>query len=186
MSTKKTITSIFIIPTLIDRDKLIDNNFINGYVIDHRRDVQYEDAVYALFKPENIERFREFLEIEYETNHSLIDDYDYEEGFVVLVYKLPSKYHKDYQLIREGQYSKTSKAFQETFPKVLKIMVGGRHRDELSLQIRIFKKSNDIREMWEELIGENISEDMEVWPGWNIDKETLYLDKVKEELYENA
>ena len=29
---KKTVTSIFIIPTIISRDKLIDNNFINGYI----------------------------------------------------------------------------------------------------------------------------------------------------------
>ena len=59
----------------------------------------------------DFERFREFLEKEYETNHSLIDDYDYEDGFVVLVYKLPSKHHKDYQLIRAGKYSETSKEF---------------------------------------------------------------------------
>lgn len=186
MGVRKTITSIFIVPTLVNREKLIENGFINGYVKDLRRDVQYEDSVYLLFKPENIEKFREFLESEYETNHSAIDDYDYEEGFVVLVYKLPSKFSKDYDLIKKGEYSKTSKKFQEAFPKVIKITIKGKHKDELSLQIRIFKKSQDLKQLWEDKIGEVFTDDMEVWPGWNDEKECLNLEKVKEELYENA
>lgn len=187
MDVKKTISSIFIVPTLkIDRENLKGNNFINGYILDSRKDVQYENAVYLLFKPENIEKFREFLEKEYENNHMLIDDYDYEDGFVVLVYKLNQKYANDYDLVMKGKYSQTSEKFKNLFPKVIKIMKGGLHKDELSLQVRIFKKSEDLRQYWESKIDINFSDDMEVWEGFHTENETLNLEKVKEELYENA
>ena len=89
MELKKTITSIFMVPTLkIDRDKLKENGYLNGYMSDVRRDVQYKDAVYLLFQPSNLDRFREFLINESERTRQLIDDYDYEDGFVVVVYTL--------------------------------------------------------------------------------------------------
>ncbi len=82
MERKHTITSVFIVPTLsIGRDRLIDNGFINGYTKDSRRDVQYENAVYLLFKPTDLDKFRSFLDKEYERTKSIIDDYDYEDGY---------------------------------------------------------------------------------------------------------
>ena len=67
MDIKKTITSIFIVPTLsIPKEKLADNGYINGYIKDGKREIQYENAVYLLFKPENLDKFRDFLDDEYE------------------------------------------------------------------------------------------------------------------------
>jgi hypothetical protein len=187
MDVKKTVTSIFIVPTLkLKKEYLNNNNFINGYIADLRKDIQYDDALYLLFKPENLDRFREFVEDEYEHNHMLIDDYDYEDGFVVLVYKLNKKYDKDLELIMKGKYSKTSDDFQSIFPKVVKIMKNGLHRDEISIQFRIFKKTQDLREYWENKLAVSFDEDMEVWGGFNLLTESLDLDKVKQELYEDA
>jgi len=168
MDVKKNVTSIFIVPTLkLKKEDLKDNNFLNGYIADLRKDVQYDNAVYLLFKPSKLDRFREFVESEYEKNHMLVDDYDYEDGFVVLVYKLNRKYDADIDLIMRGQYSKTSNEFQAIFPKVIKIMKNGLHRDEISIQFRIFKKSQDMREYWENRLGMDFDEEMEVWGGFN-------------------
>jgi hypothetical protein len=187
MDIKKTVTSIFIVPTLkIKKESLKDNNFLNGYISDLRKDVQYENAVYLLFKPDNLDRFREFVEGEYDRDHMIIDDYDYEDGFVVLVYKLNRKYDNDFDLVMRGQYSKTSNDFQGIFPKVIKIMKNGLHRDEISIQFRIFKKSQDLREYWENRVGMDFDEEMEVWGGFDLLTESLDLDKVKQELYEDA
>jgi hypothetical protein len=42
MERKHTITSVFIVPTLsIGKDKLLDNGFLNGYIKDGKRDIQY-------------------------------------------------------------------------------------------------------------------------------------------------
>jgi len=182
MELKKTITSIFIVPTLkINRDKLKENGYLNGYMSDVRRDVQYQNAVYLLFQPSNFDKFREFLVDEYERTKQLIDDYDYEDGFVVVVYTLDKKWKKDFALVREGLYSQTSQEFQDDFPKVIKIIKSGLHRDEISLQYRIFKKTDELRTYWEDRLDMQFTEDMEVWDGFNIENEVLDLDTIKQQ-----
>lgn len=182
MELKKTITSIFMVPTLkINKDDFKNNGFLNGYLRDKRRDTQYKNAVYLLFKPDDFDVFREFLDREYERTKDILDDYDYEDGFVVVVYKLNKKWSDDFLLIREGKYSQTSKQFQEVFPKVIKIMKKGLHRDEMSLQYRIFKKTYDLKEYWENRLDMEFTEDMELWEGFDERLEILDLDKIKEE-----
>ena len=182
MNITRTITGIFVVPTLkINRDDIKDNGYVNAYMVDIRRDVQYENAVYLLFKPDNLDKFREFLEKEYERTKLVLDDYDYEEGFVVVVYQLDKKWKKDFAIVREGLYSQTSKEFQDLFPKVIKIMKNNLHRDEMSLQHRIFRKSEDLRQYWEDKIDISFDDTMEVWEGFQIENETLDLDKIKQE-----
>ena len=178
---KKNITSIFMVPTLkIGRESLKENGFINGYVMDIRKDVQYEGCIYILFRPENIETFRDFLDTEYERTKSIVDDYDYEDGFVVVVYQLDKKFNKDFELVRKGKYSKTSPEFQNLFPKIIKVRKDGFSRDEISLQYRIFNKTEDLRKYWEEKLGVDFDESMEVWSIWDEDNEILNLDKLKQ------
>jgi len=181
MDVKKTITSIFMVPTLgIPREKLTENGYINGYISDNRRDVQYRDAIYVLFKPDSLEKFRDFLDDEYDRTKAIIDDYDYEDGFVVLVYVLDDKYRRDFDLIRKGKYSKTSLDFQALFQKIVKIKVNGLHKDELSLQYRVFNKTDDLRIYWEEKLGVDFNEAMEVWSGFDEEKEILNLENFKQ------
>ena len=178
---KKNITSIFIVPTLkISREHLQNNGFINGYVMDVEHDVSYENCVYILFKPKDIEKFRDFLSNEYDRTKSVIEDYDYKDGFIVVVYKLDDRFKKDFDLVKQGKYSKTSVAFQELFPKIIKIRKNGYLRDEISLQYRVFNKTEDMKTYWEEKLGVNFDESMEVWSGWNEEKEILNNQKMKE------
>lgn len=186
MEIKKNITSIFMVPTLkVPKDALRGNGFINAYIKDARREDQYKDSIYLLFKPTDLDKFREFLDSEYERTKTIIEDYDYEDGFVVVVYQLNDKYKKDFNLIKEGKYSKTSEEFQKLFPKVIKIVRNGLHKDEISLQYRIFNKNEDLVSFWEEKLGidlkEVVGKDFEVWEGWDEKKEILELDKIKEQ-----
>lgn len=185
MEIKKNITSIFMVPTLkVPKDALKGNGFINAYIKDNRRDDQYKESIYLLFKPTDLDKFREFLDSEYERTKAVIEDYDYEDGFVVVVYQLDNKYNRDYELVKQGRYSKTSENFQKMFPKVVKITRNGLHKDEISLQYRIFNKAEDLVNFWEEKLGIDfksiIGEDYEVWEGWNEEKEILNLDNIKE------
>ena len=149
MEIKKNITSIFMVPTLkVPKDALRSNGFINAYIKDNRREDQYKESVYLLFKPTDLDKFREFLDSEYERTKAVIEDYDYEDGYVVVVYQLNDKYKKDFNLIRQGKYSKTSVDFQKMFPKVVKIVKNNLHRDEISLQYRIFNKAEDLVSFW--------------------------------------
>jgi hypothetical protein len=185
MEIKKNITSIFMVPTLkVPKDALRSNGFINAYIKDNRREDQYKESIYLLFKPTDLDKFREFLDSEYERTKAVIEDYDYEDGYVVVVYQLNDKYKKDFNLIKQGKYSKTSEEFQKMFPKVVKIVKNNLHRDEVSLQYRIFTKAEDLVNFWEEKLGIDfksiVGEDYEVWEGWNEEKEILELDKIKE------
>jgi hypothetical protein len=181
MELKKTITSIFMVPTLkINRDDFTENNFLNAYLEDVRRDIQYENAVYLLFKPVNFDKFREFLDKEYERTKDIIDDYDYEEGFVVLVYQLNKKWEKDFDIVKQGKYSETSKDFQNIFTKVIKVVNNGLRRDEISLQYRIFNKSEELRKYWEDKLDVSFTDDMELWRTFVYEDEVLDLDKVKQ------
>ena len=181
MELKKSITSIFIIPTLgIDKEKMHDNGFLNGYIKDARRDVQYENAVYLLFKPKDLYKFKSFLDEEYERTKNIIDDYDYEDGYVVVVYTLNPKYKKDFDIIKKGKYSKTSKEFQGLFPKIIKLTKNGLRRDEISLQYRVFNKTADLKQFWEEKLDVQFDDDTEIWHGFVEENETLNLDKIKE------
>jgi len=173
------------VPTLkVPKDALRGNGFINAYVRDVRKEDHYDECIYLLFKPENLDKFREFLDNEYERTKAVIEDYDYEDGFVVVVYKLDDKYKNDFVLVKQGKYSKTSKDFQKLFPKVIKITRNGLNKDEVSLQYRIFNKAEDLVSFWEDKLGidliEIVGDDFEVWEGWDESKEILELDKIKQ------
>jgi hypothetical protein len=181
MDIKKTITSIFIVPTLsIPKEQLVDNGYINGYIVDENLEIAYENCVYLLFKPDNLDRFREFLVSEYERTVSVIDDYDYDNGYVVLVYKLNPKLESDIKLVKKGKYSQTSPAFQAIFPKIVKLKRNNLLKDEISLQYRIFNKTKDLKEFWEDKLGIEFDDDMEVWHGFHIEEEILNINKFKE------
>lgn len=177
------ITSTFLVPTLgIPKEYLMSGDFINGYVKDEGNNVEHENSVYLLFKPKKIEKFREFLDKEYERTKSIIEDYDYKGGYVVVVYKLDMTYKKDFALIRKGKYSQTSDKFQQLFPMVVKIRKGGLHKDELSLQRRIFNKTPDLIEFWEKEFDMNFDEEWEVWRGWKEEDEILNIKKIKKDV----
>ena len=174
-----TITTLFCVPTLQIGEILRENNFLNAYVRDEMHETVYEESVYLLFKPDNIDKFREFLDEEYEKEKGIIEDYDHGK-FVVVVYKLNSEFKEDFDLIRKGKYSKTSEKFQEQFPKVKKIMIRGLHRDELSLQFRIFKKTEDLVDYWEKKFDVTFDDEQEVWRGYSQENEILTEEILKE------
>ena len=167
------------VPTLkVDRTSLMENGFVNAYVEDVKRQPAYKDAVYLLFQPKDLDKFREFLEDEYERTKDIIDEYDYEGGYVVVVYKLNPKFKSDFLLVKEGLYSQTSKDFQSMFPKIVKIQKDGFKRDEISLQYRIFNKTADLVKYWEDRLGVEFDEDQEIWHGFILEDEILDIDKI--------
>jgi len=175
MKRKNTCTTIFMVPTLkVPKDSLRKNGFINAYLKDDMSDDEYKDCIYVLFRPDDIDLFKDFLDSEYDRTKQIVEDYDYEGGFVIVVYKLNKKFEKDFEIIKQGKYSKTSEEFQKLFPKVIKLKKNGLHRDELSLQYRIFNKTKDLVEYWQDRVGENAWEDYyEVWTGFQEENETL-------------
>lgn len=174
-------TTLFMVKPLgIGIEKLDKMGFINGFIQDVDHDCIYEDCVYLLFKPHDMDLFRDFIDSEYERTNNIVEDYDYQGGYVVMIYKLNPNFKNDYQLVRQGLYSKTSKDFQNLFPKIVKIMKNGKHRDEISLQYRIFNKTQDLITFWEDKLGIRFSNDQEVWEGFHQERETLNINNIKQ------
>jgi len=169
------------VPTLkIEKDALRTNGFLNAFIKDLRKEEYIDDVVFLLFKPKNVEKFNDFLEREYNKNLSIVEDYDYENGYLVVVYKLDDKYKEDFNLIKKGRYSKTSEKFQKLFPEAHRVLEGGIYINKPSTQFRVFTKAEDLRKYWEEKLGTNFNNDMEMWEGFDIERETLDLDKIKQ------
>lgn len=182
---KKTISSIFFVhPLKIGKEALLTNGFINAYISDIKREVQYENCIYLLFKPKNIDKFKDFLDNEYIRTTNIVEDYDYDGGFIVVVYELNKDfvelYSKDIQLIKQGKYSKTSRDFQSLYPRTATYYEGKKLIEEDSLQYRIFNQTPDLVKHWEERISYRFTPTMEVWSGWFDEKETLDIEKIKE------
>lgn len=188
---KSTVTTMFMVPTLrIPKNTLLQNGFINAYSRDSMRgeeyltDPTYENSIYLLFKPTDLDKFREFMNSEYQRQDTtLFEDYDYEGGFVILVYRLKEEFSEDYALIRKGKYSKTSEKFQKTFPRTVTVYnqknIGS---EEVSLQTRIFEKTEDLVAYWEDKIGQSLPDDFELWSIFDYEKETLNLNNIKDQL----
>ena len=173
------------VPTLqVPKDALRTNGFINGYIKDSNQEIQHKESIYLLFKPTDIDKFREFLDNEYERTKSIIEDYDYSNGFVVVVYQLDEILKKDFELIKQGKYSKTSSIFKTKFPKTILINRGGFSKNEVSLQYKIFEKDEELKVYWEERLGINfetvVGKEFELWDGWEEKNEILEINKIQE------
>lgn len=169
------------VPTLkIDAQALRDNCFINAYQTDINNDIDYNEAIFLLFKPSDLNVFREFLNDEYERTKQIIEDYDYEGGYVVVVYTLDVTYKKDFNLIKQGKYSETSKNFQDLFPKF--VTIKNKKVQSKSLQDMIFKKDQKLINFWQDIISTEYLTHfhLEVWPNFDKNKETLNIKEIIE------
>ena len=176
MQKQKTVTSIFMVPTLqIGRDRLLGNNFLNAFSKDVESDIQYENCVYLLFHLKHLDKFKEFLDEEYERTKSLITDYNYKDDYVVLVYQLNDKFKKDFAKIKIGAYSKTSKEFQALFPE--KIIVNG--SSSYSTQYKVFNQTEDLIKFWEEKLDVVLEPGQELWEMYDESKEILSPENFK-------
>ena len=101
MKLTRSISTLFMIKPLgIGIERLEKVGFINAFIKDVSHDCIYDNCVYLLFKPHDMDLFRDFIDSEYERTNNIVEDYDYEGGYVVVVYKLDENFNKDYQLVR--------------------------------------------------------------------------------------
>jgi hypothetical protein len=62
----------------------------------------------------------------------------------------------------------------------VKIKKAGYHKDEISLQYRVFNKTEDLVKFWEDKLGVEFDEEQEVWHAFDEEEETLNIEKIKE------
>jgi hypothetical protein len=178
---KSTCTTLFLLPALgLNADELNPSlGFIDGFTSDKDRPTSLSHPVFALFRPADIREFQEFVEAEYGSNRALKEDYDYDGGFVVLLYQYPAQFQADYRKIENGKYSRVSPSFSETFPQFEKPdSWSNPNIPQMSLQRMVYFRAPALVSFLEDAVGQPIGR--ECWGIPDKDRETLDIKRIRD------
>lgn len=165
-------------PLDLQRNVLKELGFIESYLKDADNTTSsVENPIFLLFKPEQFEKLESFIREQYDRKDEvLMEDYDYEGGYTVLLYSFPEKWKKDYKLFTYGKYSKLSKEFTELFAEKNKVQ--GVQIHEMQWMI-ITKDENWIVAM-NDILGTELTAEDELWKAVDLEKETLKINEIRE------
>lgn len=174
-----TVSNLFLVPILkIGRGKLQNLGFINSYLFnDEDPDEIYPDnSIHLLFCPKSTEKFNDFMLAERDSENDVIEERDYPGGFILVTYRLPKRFEKDYALIWDGKYSKTSEEYQSCIPAMVKYTKkNGVSVTDMTLQHMVFKKYEPLRRNWEQEFNVQMDDEQELWTKPTIESETFKL-----------
>lgn len=158
-------TNLFVVPILgIGREKLLGVGFVEAFVKDELRELEYENAVYLLFRPEKWDEFNVFVEEQRERKAPIVDEYVYSDGWAVLVYQYPKKFKRDVDILMTGKFSKVSAEFKAAHNKWYKVSsINGVVQEEMTNQWLIFTKDERVKDYWKKELDLNFDKDDEVW-----------------------
>lgn len=174
-SLEKTNTTTFLLPGLeLDKEIISSNGFINAYLNDDNHNY-YQNSLYLLFKPNEGNAFEELINY-IESKHKIIEIYDIDKGYTVLIVKFPSKYLKEYKHFKVGHYSKFSKTYITTyfpFEKTIEWDSKGKpSKKEFTLYYHIFNKTDWLRDWWAKRLGYEDPKEFESDELWAIPDES--------------
>lgn len=152
-----------------------DYGLINSYLKDKLRDEDGGDNMYILFKPHDFEQFEQFLNTQEYENIHFKEDYDYAGGYVVLIYKIPDHLQKDFELFKQGKYSKLSKFIRGCYDKTVKVYM----KHIPTFQWDVFSQNEKFRKEIELFLDVELDKDAELWSIPDMVKETLDIEKIK-------
>lgn len=148
--------------------------FINSYLKDKAREDLSGDLLFVLFKPEDFEYFGMFVSEQIAENHNFIEDYDYTDGYVVIVYKIPQVMKEDFEKFKKGEYSKFSHIIKNCYKKEIKSFID----PNKSFQWKVFDKSKELKKELEDFLDVQFTKDMELWQIPDVEgKEILDIEK---------
>ena len=114
-------------------------------------------------------RFNDFIVRIEEKGVYIIDEFDYPNDNILLVFKIPTIYLKDFKLILEGKYSKVSNTYKNSFPNTITI-----NKKPIScIQHLVCNKTEELKQEFEEFLGITFDQTQEYWSIYNKQKETF-------------
>lgn len=166
--TKLNLTSLFLLPIYGIYHQVKKVGFVNAYLSDvNREPINNTDIhLYLLFHPDpeqmiELEDIREKLEAI--DNSPLLEDYDYEDGYVVLVLKFPEQFRDDYNKFLLGKYSKFSHEFKNKLPRETVVDLHGEKIPGKSFQLMVCDKDKRLIKNFKDKMDLDISEAEEYW-----------------------
>lgn len=184
------VSTVMLLPVVKINKKLMFNfyrfGFKNTYLFSEQLDDKYNfNPIYLLFEPEKLDlEFAEFI-FELSTNPNFIEVKDIGYKKVLLVFKVPDQFKRDFKLFLEGQYSKVSDTYKKCFQleKPVKNERGDIKRDisggvimEPTTFFHIFNKTDKLKNIYIGKLGlEDFKwpDELELYDKVNIEKETV-------------
>lgn len=166
---KATKTTDFILPLLGFTKKYYEPFLVNAYLGDVNMKGYDKDRIYIVLSNHNMNTKHMRIEDNIKNLTEFVDYYDVLDGKMsVFIVNLPEIFNNDYDHFMNGAYSKFSQEAQ------IAIIKG---RSENSSMPHIFKKSEKLREYWENKAGSALPIDAEVWPVLQLENELFDIKK---------
>lgn len=171
MKVQQTNTTRFILPCFgVQLEEYRKLGFINSFLSDVNDPHIYNDniPIYLLFKPsikqlpllqEKIDQ----LEEQDENKNIILNDYDYDGNFVIIVLKLPERFKNDFKLFLEGKYSHLSKEIQKYYPVEVATTLDEDFIPGKSLQWLACNRSSKLKTWVEKKYGLDLKDSLEYW-----------------------
>jgi hypothetical protein len=183
---KENVSKIFLLPGIELKEELKTKfnsfGFINTYLTVNPLTYPYE-VLYLMFKPEKIDLdFMMFID-SLSSNKNFIETLDLSGGKILLVYRIPKKFKRDYDLFLEGKYSRMSKEFRACFAmeklkldsKGKPIREGNKYAKEPTNFYHIFHRSDFMIDLVQQKYGldDDMMYDLELYEKQDFVKESL-------------
>lgn len=185
---KENVSTVFLLPGIEIKTELINEFYSQGFVNTFLtcEPLTYPFPVlYLLFRPDQVNADFIGFANNLQKNTNFIETLDAGKGKVLMVYRIPKRFRRDYELFLEGKYSKLSAEYKKCFQlEQFKVDIYGKPVKEGNKYIKeptdfyhIFNKTDDIKSRWLERIGyppeTHILDDMEMYDMQDPVKETL-------------
>lgn len=173
---KWTKTSSFLVPACgLDVAILFEHGFINAYLNDKKYNEETQlDDIFLLFNPDlNCDEFEILCKV-LRKKDTYIDEYDPEEGKVMIHMKLEDKWIHIKEQLMKSKYSLIDREYVKEFFNP-KIVIGediyGNTLTKDSINYQILTKSNVLKEIWEERLNTTFKDEYEVCSKLNLSEE---------------
>lgn len=185
---KENVSTVFLLPGIEIKSELknrfysfgFQNTFLTCPPLNYPWPV-----LYILFKPQVIDlEFIRFAE-DLQKNPNFIETLDAGSNKVLMVYKVPKRFRRDYELFLEGKYSKLSSDYRKCFQMEQfkldshdrPVKENGRYVKEYTDFYHIFNRTDHIKDVWKERLGydksEQIFDDIELYDRQDPVRETI-------------
>jgi hypothetical protein len=170
MSGKRNTSAIFLLPG-IDikpnlRIQLLKHGFVNSYLYCTPLHYSYP-VVFMMFEPREFNfEFVQYIN-DLEKCNGFIETIDLNKK-LIMVFKVPNRFRLDYEKVIRGEYSKTSKEFQECFlledfkkeNGVIMRDPNGRPIREYTTVYHVFNRTDDLKQRWLNELGYTLESDI--------------------------
>lgn len=188
---KQNISTLFLLPGIQIRhdlkQKFYQNGFVNSYLYCSQLTYPF-NVVYLVFQPYEFDAGFLHFTTELQKNPNFLEIIDAGHNRVMIVYRVPRKFNKDYELFLKGKYSKLSAEFRACFlmedykrnekgnPVRGK---SGKPEKEPTVYYDVFNRTDEMKNKWKERLGYELEDDildgMELYDRQDEEKETFLI-----------